>query len=246
MAEKKIDRILGIVKKSKEKDQRKQRDEKEKEAKNIGSINGESETRKISELICTKRNRKASDKKIDFYAETIKNAGLLVPIIIDKNNNILDGERRVKACESLGWETVPVQVTDKNYDSVSVMSNYLRENFTPEQVIDRMEYLKNEFGLSQQKIAAACGITQGRVSQLLKESAEKNSGVKPRGSNPGRIPAEKLPHKVAIIVRKLSTDITFKIDASDMVDPATAISDLLKEIKDLQTLVSETRKKCGY
>ena len=45
-------------------------------------------------------------------AESIKNFGVLVPIVLDKNNVIVAGHTRYKAFKKLGWESVPCVMAD--------------------------------------------------------------------------------------------------------------------------------------
>jgi len=233
--------IMDKVKNARQKDQ-----EKPKNPKPIASAKGEIEEgiekMKISDLTFVSRNRKADKKTVEFYMDTIKKAGLLVPVIINKDNKILDGERRVRACKNLGWVEVPVVRTEKDFDSVSVITNFLRMNYTAEQVMERMEYMKNELGFTQQKIALACGVSQGRVSQIFKEAVEKKeaNGSKEKKSN-GIVPKEKLPHKVSVRVRKLNVDITFKLDDADMSNPLSVITKLFNEIKQLDAMVKHER-----
>lgn len=248
-----VNGILDKVRSARKKDQGKPRTtvparkksdpEPEPVAKSDGTVSGSQEVRKIKDLKFIERNRKAAKKDVEFYADTIKKAGLLVPIIIDEANNVLDGERRVRACKSLGWDEIPVIVTKKDFDPVSVITNFIRDNYTPEQVIERMEYMQKEYGFSQQKIALMCGVSQGRVSQLLGQAKEKKpAGTKSTGTNAGRIPASKLPHGVSVIVRKLTVDVTFKLDDGDMKNPAKAIADRFKEIKQFEAMVDNARK----
>lgn len=50
---------------------------------------------------------------IDSLAKSIKKYGLFHPIIVDPENRLIAGERRLRACESLGWEWVPARQWDE-------------------------------------------------------------------------------------------------------------------------------------
>lgn len=64
---------------------------------------------KTEDLIPYDKNpRKISDKAILKVASSIKEFGFLNPIIIDKDNIIVAGHTRLKACAKLGIKTVPV------------------------------------------------------------------------------------------------------------------------------------------
>lgn len=68
---------------------------------------------KISELKEYESNpRLISNEAVDKVAESIKEFGFKVPIIIDENNVIVAGHTRKLAAESIGMEEVPVTVAD--------------------------------------------------------------------------------------------------------------------------------------
>ena len=69
-------------------------------------------TKKVSELIPYVNNPRNNDDAIDAVASSIKNFGFKVPIVIDSNNEIINGHTRLKAAKKLGLETVPVIVAD--------------------------------------------------------------------------------------------------------------------------------------
>lgn len=69
-------------------------------------------TKKVSELIPYINNPRNNDDAVDAVASSIKNFGFKVPIVIDSNNEIINGHTRLKAAKKLGLETVPVIVAD--------------------------------------------------------------------------------------------------------------------------------------
>lgn len=56
--------------------------------------------------------RRISDEAIDAVAESIKNFGFKVPIVIGVDNVIVTGHTRVKAAEKLGLKEVPCIIAD--------------------------------------------------------------------------------------------------------------------------------------
>ena len=53
--------------------------------------------KKIEELKPYKNNPRKNDEAVPYVAESIKQFGFKVPIIIDKNNEIIAGHTRYKA-----------------------------------------------------------------------------------------------------------------------------------------------------
>jgi hypothetical protein len=68
--------------------------------------------RDINELIPYINNPRKNDDAVDMVASSIKNFGFKVPIVIDKNNEIVSGHTRLKAAKKLGLEEVPCVVAD--------------------------------------------------------------------------------------------------------------------------------------
>ena len=68
--------------------------------------------KKLTDLIPYENNPRNNDAAVDYVAESIKEFGFKVPIIIDKNNVIVAGHTRYKASEKLGIEEVPCLIAD--------------------------------------------------------------------------------------------------------------------------------------
>lgn len=66
----------------------------------------------VMDLIPYANNPRKNDKAVDKVAESIKQFGFKVPIIVDKNMTIIAGHTRLKAAIKLGLEEVPVIVAD--------------------------------------------------------------------------------------------------------------------------------------
>jgi hypothetical protein len=68
--------------------------------------------KKIEELIPYENNPRNNEEAVKFVANSIKQFGFKVPIIIDKNNVIVAGHTRLKASEELGLKEVPCIIAD--------------------------------------------------------------------------------------------------------------------------------------
>lgn len=67
---------------------------------------------KIEQLKPYENNPRKNDGAVDVVANSIKEFGFKVPIIVDKNNVIVAGHTRYKASKKLGLKEVPVIVAD--------------------------------------------------------------------------------------------------------------------------------------
>lgn len=68
--------------------------------------------KKPEDLILYSNNPRLNDKAADAVANSIRDFGFKVPIVIDRNNVIVTGHTRLKASQKLGLETVPCIVAD--------------------------------------------------------------------------------------------------------------------------------------
>lgn len=77
--------------------------------------------------------------------------GLMNPITLNSNYELVAGERRLEAAKSLGWERVNANILDSNVDNIRQLEMELEENnqrkeFTDEELMEgykRLEKLKN-------------------------------------------------------------------------------------------------------
>ncbi len=67
---------------------------------------------KITDIKPYDKNPRKNDGAVDMVANSIKEFGFKVPIIIDKNNVIVAGHTRHKAAKKLGLKEVPVIIAD--------------------------------------------------------------------------------------------------------------------------------------
>ena len=69
---------------------------------------------KISDIKIGSRNRQYKEDKAHGLAKSIQEIGLLHPIIIDADNNLIAGLHRLEAAKLLGWEEIPCTIFDIN------------------------------------------------------------------------------------------------------------------------------------
>jgi len=68
--------------------------------------------KKLEELTPYENNPRHNDNATDYVANSIKEFGFKVPIIIDKNGIIVAGHTRYEASKQLGLKEVPVIIAD--------------------------------------------------------------------------------------------------------------------------------------
>jgi ParB family chromosome partitioning protein len=71
-------------------------------------------------------------------ASSMEGIGLLNPIVIDSNNYLIAGYRRLTAARKLGWQEIEARVVDvrdkKTLLMIEMEENTTRRDFTPEQL----------------------------------------------------------------------------------------------------------------
>jgi ParB family chromosome partitioning protein len=110
-------------------------------------------------------------------AASIQTHGMLQPLVVtvrpDNTYELVAGERRLRAAKLAGLVEVPVVIRVEEHDDrakleLALVENIQREDLNP---IDRaiaFRQLQNEFGLTQEAIAARVGIARSSVAHALR------------------------------------------------------------------------------
>lgn len=98
---------------------------------------------KITDLKPYEKNPRMNDNAVPYVANSIKEFGFKVPIIIDKKNVIVAGHTRYKAAQQLGLETVPCIIAD-DLTPKQIKAFRLADNKTAEKAEWETEFLSDE------------------------------------------------------------------------------------------------------
>lgn len=66
----------------------------------------------IQEIIPYENNPRKNEKAIEYVANSIREFGFKVPVVLDKNNVIVTGHTRYEAAKKLGLEKIPAIYAD--------------------------------------------------------------------------------------------------------------------------------------
>ncbi|MDR1435399.1 MAG: ParB/RepB/Spo0J family partition protein [Puniceicoccales bacterium] len=123
-----------------------------------------------------KQARRTFDEKaIRELADSIAAEGLLQPIIVHsvegERYEIIAGERRFRAMQKLGKETITARIIDANEQDcaiISLVENLQRESLNPVEEAAGFSYLAEEFKLTQEQIAQKVGKARATIANSLR------------------------------------------------------------------------------
>ncbi len=150
----------------------------------IPSTNNNHPRMRIADIIIGKRYRQDIGD-IAELAKSIREVGLLHPIVITPDRRLIAGQRRLKALEELGWAEVPVHIAEGLADALLCLraerdENKFRKEFTPSEAVAIVKALEK---LEKPKAATRRreGSTKGGKASAAKKRQETNEG-------PGKFP----------------------------------------------------------
>ena len=120
------------------------------------------------------------DEAVSSLANSIKEHGVLQPIVVQKGDNgryiLIAGERRLRASRSIRLEKIPCIVVEERYTKeklleLAILENIQRENLDVIEEAEAYKRLSEEFGQTQEKIAAATGKSRSHIANMLRLNA---------------------------------------------------------------------------
>ena len=112
---------------------------------------------------------------LEELSDSIKQQGVLQPIVVRKQASglyeIVVGERRWRAAQLAGLETVPSIIKDINNSQaarISLIENLQREDLNAMDQARGLQRLQMEFNLSQEDLGSAVGKSRSSITNLLR------------------------------------------------------------------------------
>lgn len=112
---------------------------------------------------------------LEELAASIRAQGVVQPIVVRALGNgdyeIVAGERRWRAAQLAGLETVPAvvrKIPDEAAIAIALIENIQRENLNPVEEASALQRLIDEFGMTHQQVAEAVGRSRAAVTNLLR------------------------------------------------------------------------------
>ena len=114
------------------------------------------------------------DEKLQELAESIKEHGVIQPIIVSKREEyyqIIAGERRWRASKKAGLKTIPAIVRDydeKKIREISLIENIQRQNLNPIETAKAIKELMDVHDMTQDDIAKTLGKSRSTIANTLR------------------------------------------------------------------------------
>lgn len=115
-----------------------------------------------------------NDEKLVNLSESIKQHGIVQPIIVKKENDvyrIVAGERRWRAARLAGLTTVPViikELSNKEVMELALIENLQREDLNPLEEAEAYERLIKDFDMTQDEIANVVGRSRSAIANTIR------------------------------------------------------------------------------
>jgi len=119
-----------------------------------------------------------SEKAVQAFEDlkaSIKSKGLIQPLTVREVNGeyeLIAGERRLRACQALGLETVPIYIltVEKDVDmmELALIENLQRDNLNPLEEAEAYFLLADKYDLSHEEIAGNIGKSRAAVTNAMR------------------------------------------------------------------------------
>lgn len=116
------------------------------------------------------------DEKIQELSESIKELGMIQPIVVKRARNgkdyiIVAGERRWRAAKIAGMKEVPVvkvELSDKEVMEVSLIENIQRQDLNPVEEALAYRKLIDDFSMTQEEVSKRLGKSRVAISNTMR------------------------------------------------------------------------------
>ena len=122
--------------------------------------------------------REFNSDSLQELADSIASQGLIQPIVVreiaQNKYEIIAGERRWRAAQLAGLDTVPAilkEISDQATIAMALIENIQREDLNAIEESQALIRLQDEFNLTQQQVAEAVGKSRSAVTNLMRLAA---------------------------------------------------------------------------
>jgi ParB family transcriptional regulator, chromosome partitioning protein len=113
-------------------------------------------------------------QSIEELAQSIKEKGVIQPLLVRRrgdNYELIAGERRLRAANSLGLNEIPIivrEVSDQDSLELALIENIQRESLNPIEEAHAYQHLMDKFKITQEKISEVVGKSRVSITNTLR------------------------------------------------------------------------------
>lgn len=113
-------------------------------------------------------------QSIEELAQSIKEKGVIQPLLVRRrgdNYELIAGERRLRAANSLGLKEIPIivrDVSDQDSLELALIENIQREGLNPIEEAHAYQHLLDKFNVTQEKISEVLGKARVTITNTLR------------------------------------------------------------------------------
>jgi len=130
----------------------------------------------ISSIVASPLNprKEFTPDEIKELADSIREHGIIQPLIVRKEkgkNELIAGERRWRASQSINLTTIPViirEASDRDVIELALIENLQRQDLNPVEEASGYLTLSQEFKLTQEQIAKRVGKSRASVANAMR------------------------------------------------------------------------------
>ena len=117
---------------------------------------------------------KFDDEKIEELANSIKEYGVIQPIIVTQKDNyyqIVAGERRWRASKKAGLTEIPAIIrnySEQKNNEVALIENIQREDLNPIEKARALREIIDKYGMKQQELADKLGLSRSGIANTMR------------------------------------------------------------------------------
>lgn len=111
---------------------------------------------------------------IEELAQSIKEKGIIQPLLVRRKGDyyeLIAGERRLRACNSLGLKEIPIiikEVDDRDSLEYALIENIQRESLNPIEEAHAYQHLMDKFQMTQDKMSQGLGKSRTAIANTLR------------------------------------------------------------------------------
>jgi ParB family chromosome partitioning protein len=117
-----------------------------------------------------------NEASIEELARSVREHGIIQPLVVsrtaDSRYRLIAGERRLRAAQRAGLQSVPAVIKELMKDGdalqIALVENIQREDLNPMEEAAAYHQLHNEFGLTQEEISRRVGKERSTIANFLR------------------------------------------------------------------------------